>query len=67
MGWIETLRYPGVVNRDESTEDTVINVPARNTARNPGAPVSEEPQITEEVKRRQISLAVAYAAAARGR
>jgi len=67
MGWIDALRYPGVAARDESTEDTVINAPRRDTTRGPGAPVSDEPKIAEEVKQRQIALAVAYASTARTR
>ncbi|MEP6943698.1 MAG: hypothetical protein ABI981_12220 [Betaproteobacteria bacterium] len=67
MGWIETLRYPGVVDRDESSEDTVINMPRRDAKRAPEAPVSDEPAIAEDVKQRQIALAIAYAAATRAR
>jgi len=70
MGWIDTLRYAGAAgagHRDPSTEETVINVPRMDNTRAVGSPAIDEPELADDVKQRQIALAVAYAAAVRGR
>ena len=71
MRWIDTLRYAeeaGASDRDPSTEETVINMPRQDVTRLVGHPSNEdEHELAEDVKQRQITLAVAYAAAARAR
>ena len=71
MRWIDTLRYAeeaGASDRDPSTEETVINMPRQDITQ----PVSDssredEHELADAVKQRQITLAVAYLAAARAR
>ncbi len=70
MGWIDTLRYAGVAgaeDRDPSTEETVINVPRQDDTRSVGSPARDERELEDDVKQRQIALAVAYAASTRCR
>ena len=66
MGRINTFRVSGEAEPADSSDETVINgapydahQATRSGAENPGAPVDRpDAQIAEEIKRRQISLAV---------
>jgi hypothetical protein len=68
MGWINTLRASGEAERADPADETVIDgapydthQAIRSGAENPAAPVDRPAApIAEEIKRRQISLAVRY-------
>ena len=75
MSRINTFRAPGEAKLADPADETVINgapydghqVTQRGTE-NPAPLVDRpDPQITEEIKRRQVSLAVSYVAALRAR
>ena len=73
MGWINTFRAWGEAERADPADETVINgapydahQAIRSGAENPAAPVDRpDAHIAEEIKRRQISLAVRYVTALR--
>jgi hypothetical protein len=73
MGRIDTLQASGEAQRADPSDETVINGapydahPAiRRGAENPATPVDRpHVQISEEIKRRQISLALRYVEALR--
>jgi hypothetical protein len=73
MGWIDTFRASGEAERADPADETVINgapydphQAIRRGAENRAAPVDRpDAHIAEEIKRRQISLAVRYVAALR--
>jgi hypothetical protein len=75
MGRLDIFRAWGESERAEPSNETVINgapydayETIRNGAANPAAPVDRQhAQIAEEIKRRQVSLAVRYVAALRAR
>jgi hypothetical protein len=75
MGWINKFGGPREAEPADPWGETVINgVPydahkaIRSDAEKPAAPVDrQDAQIAEEIKRRQISLAVRYVAAVRAR
>ena len=75
MGWINTSGAPGEAKPAAPWDETVINgapydthTAIRSGAEKPAAPVDrQDPQIAEEIKRRQILLAVRYVAAVRAR
>ena len=75
MGWINKFGGPRQVEPADPWDDTVINgapydahKAIRSDAGKPAAPVDHQnAQIAEEIKRRQISLAVRYVAAVRAR
>jgi hypothetical protein len=75
MDRIDTLRASGKGERADPSDETVINgapydahEAIRSGAENPAAPVDRrDAQISEEIKRRQVSLAVRYVAALRAR
>jgi hypothetical protein len=68
MDRIDTFRASGEAERADPSDETVINgapydahQAIRSGAENPAAPVDRpDAQIAEEIKRRQISLAVRY-------
>jgi hypothetical protein len=71
MGWINTLWASRVAAPADPWGETVINGPPydahkaiRSSAENPGRP---DAHIAEEIKRRQIALAVRYVAMVRAR
>jgi hypothetical protein len=73
MGWIDTFRASGEAERADPSDETFINgapydgdQAIRSGAENRAAPVNRpDAHIAEEIKRRQISLAVRYVAALR--
>lgn len=75
MGWINTLGASGEAELADPWDETVINgapydshKAIRSGAEKPAAAVDRQnAQIAEEIKRRQISLAVRYVAAVRAR
>ena len=75
MDRIDTFRASAEAERADPSDETVINgapydahQAIRSGAENLAAPVDRpHPQIEEEIKRRQISLAVRYVAALRAR
>jgi hypothetical protein len=75
MGRINTFLASGEAERADPSDETVINGAAydgdqaiRSGAENPAASVDRpDPQISKEIKRRQVSLAVRYVAALRAR
>jgi len=75
MARINIFRAWGEAERAEPSDETVINgapydadKAIRSSAETPAAPVNRpDAQIAEEIKRRQVSLAVRYVAALRAR
>ena len=75
MGWINAFRSSGAGELADPSKEAVINgapydahQAIRTAAKNPAAPVDRpDAPIAEEIKRRQISLAVRYVAALRAR
>jgi hypothetical protein len=75
MDRIDTFRASAEAERADPSDATVINgapydahQAIRSGAANPTAPVDRpHAQIAEEIKRRQVSLAVRYVAALRAR
>jgi hypothetical protein len=75
MGWMSKLRASGEVKPADPWDETVINgapynahKAVRSNPENSAAPDGRPgAQITEEIKRRQTSLAVRYVAAVRAR
>ena len=75
MGWINTFWASGEAEPADPRDDTVINgapydahKAIRSDAGKVAVPVDRQnAQIAEEIKRRQISLAVRYVAAVRAR
>ena len=73
MGRIDTFRASGEAERADPSDETVINgapydphQAIRRGAENRAVPVNRpDAHIAEEIKRRQISLAVRYVAALR--
>ena len=74
MGRINTFRASGEAERAASDETVINGAPydadqaIRSGAENPAASVNRpDAPISEEIKRRQVSLAVRYVAALRAR
>ena len=75
MGKANTFGASGEAERPEPSDETIINgarhyahEAIRSGAENPAATVDRpDAQISEEIKRRQVSLAVRYVAALRAR
>jgi hypothetical protein len=74
MGWISRFRASGGAEPAVPWNETVINgapydarKAIRSSPENPAAPDRPDPHIAEEIKRRQLSLAVRYLAAVRAR
>ena len=75
MGRINTFGASGEAERADPSDETVINgapydghQAIRSGAETPAASVDRpDPPIAEEIKRRQVSLAVRYVAALRAR
>jgi hypothetical protein len=75
MGWISRFLPPGEAEPANPWDETVLNGapyhaqrPARSGAKNSATPGDGiEVQDAEEIKRRQVSLAVRYVAAVRAR
>jgi hypothetical protein len=77
MGWISRFLPSGEAEPVNPLDETVINgepyhapKPIRSGAKNsagPGDGIEVQVQDTEEIKRRQVSLAVRYVAAVRAR
>ena len=75
MGRTNTFRASGEAERPDPSDETVINgapyyahEAIRSGAENPAATVDRpDAPISEEIKRRQVSLAVRYVAALRAR
>jgi hypothetical protein len=75
MGRTDTFGASGEAERPDPSDETVINgapyyahEAIRSGAENPAATVDRpDAQISEEIKRRQVSLAVRYVAALRAR
>jgi hypothetical protein len=73
MGWISRFLGSGEVGPAEPWSETIINgapydarKAIRSIAHNPSAPgYGPDPHIAEEIKRRQVSLAVRYVMAVR--
>ena len=75
MSWIRKFLAAGVAAPADPWDETIINTAPydadkviRTGAETPAAPVERpDPQIAEEIKRRQIAIAVRYVAAVRAR
>jgi hypothetical protein len=71
MGWLGRLQVSGDAAADPSTDETVINytpyLGASADERLPHGSAGASDHTTDEIKRRQVSLAVRYVAAMRGR
>jgi hypothetical protein len=75
MSWINAFRASGEAERADPSDETVINGAAYNAdkairsgAKTAATPVgAPDARVAEEIKRRQISLALRYVAAVRAR
>ena len=75
MGWINIFGVSGAAEPADPWDEAVINgarydahTAIRGGAEKPAGPVDRQnAQLAEEIKRRQISLAVRYVAAVRAR
>ena len=75
MGWISRFRASGKPEPVDPWDETVINCapydahkPIRSSPENPAVPGDRpDAHMAEEIKRRQVSLAVRYVAAVRAR
>jgi len=69
MSWINRFRASGRAEPADPWNETVINTrkATRGSPENPAAAERPGAHIAEEIKRRQLSLAVRYVAAVRAR
>ena len=75
MSWTDTFRASGEAKLADPADETVINgapydarEAIRSGAEKPATPVDvPDARVAEEIKRRQISLALRYVAAVRAR
>ena len=75
MSRINTFRASGAAKPADPADETVINgapydphIAIRSGAENPATPIdAPDARVAEEIRRRQVSLALRYVAAARAR